>query len=405
MNFSPAVIATEALANVAEPEFSVLMPCLNERSTVGTCIRKAQAFLESENISGEVVVADNGSTDGSQFVANRSGARVISVVERGYGTALSAGISAARGRYVIMGDADDSYDFSELHGFVYQLRAGAQLVMGNRFAGGIAEGAMPWHHKYIGNPVLSLIGRVLFRSSVRDFHCGLRGFERAAIQKLDLRCTGMEFASEMVAKAEMNGLKVSEVPTKLSKDGRDRPSHLRSFRDGWRHLRFLLLHSPRWLFLYPGVLLIIFGALLQTALSMGPLSLGVLALDIHTMLYSAAMMILGLQMSVFWIFTRLIGWRDGFLPAPKRAVRWLFERSLEFGLVAGTLLLLCGLLIGIRASFDWAFHGFGALNPTDVMRAVIPSVTLMLSGAEIAFASCVLSVIKLGAAVPSGAGR
>ena len=251
-------------------ELTILMPCLNEAETLAICIGKAQSFLTRSGIAGEVVVADNGSTDGSQAIASANGARVVPVPEKGYGAALAGGITAAHGKFVIMADADDSYDFANLDLFVAALRDGADLVMGNRFAGGVAADAMPWHHRYIGNPVLSFLGRLFFRTPVRDFHCGLRGFSRVAIQRLNLRTIGMEFASEMVVKSTLSNLDVREVPTTLKKDGRSRPPHLRSFRDGWRHLRFLLLFSPRWLFLYPGITLLLVGLLIGAALMRGP---------------------------------------------------------------------------------------------------------------------------------------
>ena len=265
-------------------ELTVVMPCLNEAETVATCVRKAIGFLAESGISGEVLVADNGSTDGSQRLATDAGARVVPISDKGYGNALMGGIVAARGKYVIMGDADDSYDFTNLMPFVNELRKGADLVMGNRFRGGIAPGAMPPLHKYLGNPVLSFIGRLFFRSKIGDFHCGLRGFSRDSVMALNLQATGMEFASEMVVKATLAGQRVTEVPTTLSKDGRSRPPHLRSWRDGWRHLRFLLLFSPRWLFLYPGLALLVVGSAVTTALYFSPLRIGGAGLDIHTML-------------------------------------------------------------------------------------------------------------------------
>src|SRR5262245_54402961 len=283
-------------------ELTVLMPCLNEAATVARCVAKARGFLERAGVEGEVLVADNGSTDGSQALAERAGARVVRVAERGYGAALGAGIAAARGRYVIMGDADDSYDFSRLELFVAKLREGYPLVMGNRFKGGIRPGAMPKLHRYLGNPVLSFIGRLLFRTRVGDFHCGLRGFDRDAARGLDLRTTGMEFASELVVKAALAGWRIAEVPTVLHPDGRGRAPHLRTWRDGWRHLRFLLLFSPRWLFLYPGIALLALGALLTTLLYFAPLRVAGAGLDIHTMLYASAGTLLGLQLCLFAIF-------------------------------------------------------------------------------------------------------
>ncbi|HEX6690240.1 MAG TPA: glycosyltransferase family 2 protein, partial [Burkholderiales bacterium] len=295
-------------------ELTILMPCLDEAATVGVCVQKARGFLQRSGVEGEVLVADNGSSDGSRGIAERAGARVISVQRRGYGAALGAGIAAARGRYVIMGDADDSYDFSRLESMVEKLRAGHQLVMGNRFKGGIRPGAMPALHRYLGNPVLSFIGRMLFGTGVRDFHCGLRGFDREAARGLDLRTPGMEFASELVVKASLAGWRIAEVPVVLHPDGRGRPPHLRSWRDGWRHLRFLLLFSPRWLFLYPGLALLTLGSALTAVLYVTPLRLGSAGLDIHSMLYAAAGALLGMQLCLFALFARVSAQSAGLLP-------------------------------------------------------------------------------------------
>src|SRR5262245_15428578 len=307
-------------------ELTILMPCLDEAATVARCVDKARAFLARAGIEGEVVVADNGSTDGSRALAERAGARVVEVARRGYGAALAAGIAAARGRYVIMGDADDSYDFSRLEGFVEKLREGHLLVMGNRFRGGIRPGAMPPLHRYLGNPVLSFIGRLFFRAPVRDFHCGLRGFDRAAALSLGLRTPGMEFASELVVKAALAGWRIAEVPTTLDPDGRGRPPHLRSWRDGWRHLRFLLLFSPRWLFFYPGAALLLLGASLTTALYFAPLRIGGIGLDVHSMLYASAAALLGMQLCLFALFARVSAQLAGLLPerpAVQRVLGWI----------------------------------------------------------------------------------
>src|SRR6267378_7884160 len=298
-------------------ELTILMPCLNEAETLASCISKARAFLARSGCTGEVVIADNGSTDRSPAIAAANGARVVHVAERGYGSALLGGIRAARGKFVIMGDSDDSYDFSRLDAFVEQLRAGFQLVMGNRFRGGILPGAMPPLHRYLGNPVLTGIGRLFFKSPVGDFHCGLRAFRRDAIERLDLRTHGMEFASEMVVKATAFGLRVTEIPTTLSPDGRDRAPHLRTWRDGWRHLRFLLLYSPRWLFLYPGGLLMIIGLLVGLLLLRGPLTVGGVNFDVHTLLYAAMAVIIGFQAIVFAMFTKVFAMSEGLLPEDK----------------------------------------------------------------------------------------
>src|SRR2546429_3462042 len=291
------------------------MPCLNEAETVATCVRKAIGFLASSGISGEVLVADNGSTDGSQRLAEEAGARVVPISDKGYGNALMGGIIAARGKYVIMGDADDSYDFTNLMPFVNELRKGADLVMGNRFRGGVAPGAMPPLHKYLGNPVLSFIGRLFFHSKAGDFHCGLRGFNRDSVMALNLQATGMEFASEMVVKATLAGQHVTEVPTTLSKDGRSRPPHLRSWRDGWRHLRFLLLFSPRWLFFLPRLALLILGLVIGLLVIPHPFSIGSVTFDVNTLVAASAMVVIGFQSVLFWLFTQVYAGSGGFLPA------------------------------------------------------------------------------------------
>ena len=316
-------------------ELTILMPCLDEAETLATCIRKARGFLARANITGEVLIADNGSTDGSQSIAAGAGARVVNIPTRGYGSALIGGIAAAKGQFVIMADADDSYDFSALDAFVERLRARDELVIGDRFAGGIKPGAMPRLHRYLGNPVLSFIGRLLFRSPIGDFHCGLRGFNRAAIQRLNLSSPGMEFASEMIVKATLAKLRISDVPTILSKDGRSRPPHLRSWRDGWRHLRFLLMMSPRWLLLYPGLFLFAAGGIATIAILHRPVIIGGVGLDVHTMLYAAGASILGLQLMLFSILARAIGTLKGVLPLTDRFRAFLSRFTLERGIIVG----------------------------------------------------------------------
>lgn len=385
---------TQAYSSI---EVTVLMPCLNEVRTLAICIEKATKFFERFGVHGEVLIADNGSTDGSQDLARSMGARVIEVPVRGYGAALSAGIHAAHGTYVIMGDSDDSYDFSSLDVFVEKLREGSELVMGNRFSGGIAAGAMPWHHRYIGNPVLSFIGRTFFGSPIGDFHCGLRGFHRDAVEKLGLASQGMEFASEMIVKATLAGLRVSEVPTTLSPDGRDRPPHLRSFRDGWRHLRFLLLHCPRWLFLYPGLLLLSAGAVVQALLFPGPLVLGSVAFDVHTMLFAAAASVLGAQAALFWALGNVAAVRIGVLPRLPSSLQWTNNVRLEYGLIVGAVIVVVGIGWGLVAILTWAEVGFSAVDPSRVMRSAIPSTTLMILGVQVLIASFFLSLLRLDA--------
>jgi len=378
-------------------ELSIVMPCLDEAETIGRCIAKARAFLTSHAVAGEIVVADNGSTDGSQAIARAHGARIVEVAERGYGSALLGGIQAARGTYVIMGDSDDSYDFSALGGFLDRLREGHDLVMGNRFAGGIAPGAMPALHRYLGNPVLSAIGRAFFGSPCRDFHCGLRGFRRDAILSLDLQAPGMEFASEMVVKATIRGLSVTEVPTTLSPDGRCRPPHLRSWRDGWRHLRFLLLFSPRWLFFYPGCLLFLTGLAVMAWLLPAPRHIGPIAFDIHTLFYASLAVVVGFQSMLFWVFVRIYGAREGIVSSDPwfRSIVGVF--TLEAGLICGAAMLISGIVLGGYAVGSWGAEDFGALAATEAMRLVIPSGTLILLGFQTASSAFFISILEIRA--------
>jgi glycosyltransferase involved in cell wall biosynthesis len=387
----------------APVEVSIVMPCLDEAETVATCVRKALSFLARSGIAGEVIVADNGSTDGSQSLAREAGARVVDVSARGYGAALQGGINAARGRFVVMGDADDSYDFTRLDDFIVRLRRGDQLVMGNRFAGGIAPGAMPPLHRYVGNPILSFIGRLLFGSAIGDFHCGLRAFDRASLLRLGLVSPGMEFASEMIVKAELAGLSISEVPTTLAPDGRSHAPHLRSWRDGWRHLRFLLMMSPRWLLLYPGLALFVAGSAAQLAILRGPVVVGNVGFDIHTMLYAAGASVLGLQLVIFALLARAIGCVKGVLPMTPGVLRLWRTFTLERGIVVGTCILLTGLGVAIHSVDLWFDAHLSALDPTEMMRHAIPSVTLLIGGAEIVFASFVLSFIEPASPAPRGA--
>jgi len=365
-------------------ELTLLMPCLNESRTLAECIQKARGFLKHAGVQGEVLVADNGSTDGSQEIALAAGARVVHVPQRGYGAALIGGIDAARGRYVVMGDADGSYDFSDLSGFLEQLRAGADLVMGNRFRGGITPGAMPFLHRYLGNPVLSFVGRLFFRASIGDFHCGLRGFSRYAIQQLGLVSSGMELASEMIAKASLAGLRISEVPTTLRPDGRDRPPHLRTWRDGWRHLRFLLLFCPRWLFLYPGLVLLAAGLLGFGMLLHGPVNFVSFGLDIHSLLYMAGATVLGAQMVQLAVLTKWMGILAGVVPPQRWLLRLGPYLKIENGLILGFLLFLLGLGWSVQLVLDWRQSSYGAMDPAQTMRGAIPAVALMILGVQAA---------------------
>lgn len=376
-------------------ELTILMPCLNEAETLGICIKKARQFLDRHQIPGEVLIADNGSTDGSQNIATTLGARVVHVAERGYGAALIAGIDNAHGRHIIMGDSDNSYDFSNLMPFVEKLRLGYELVMGNRFKGGIEAHAMPPLHRYLGNPILSFVGRLFFRSRIGDFHCGLRGFSKIAIQRLGLQTPGMEFASEMIVKATLRGLRVTEVPTKLYPDGRSRPPHLRSWHDGWRHLRFLLLFSPRWLFLYPGLTLLVFGTLLQVILFFRPVSMGPVVLDIHTMLAGAMTAILGMQVIWIGIFSKVVAIQKGLLPNDHRLDRILAFLTVGRGSLTGLALCAAGLVLLLLSAGKWAQGGFHVLDPQITMRYMIPSLTTIVTGAELIVASFFLGVLSL----------
>jgi glycosyltransferase involved in cell wall biosynthesis len=376
-------------------EFTILMPCLNEAETIQVCVRKATAFLRDRGIDGEVLIADNGSTDGSQALARQSGARVVQISRHGYGAALIGGIQAALGTYIVMGDADDSYDFTALDSFVAKLRDGCELVMGNRFRGGIRPNAMPPLHRYLGNPVLTWIGRLLFRSPAGDFHCGLRGFRRDSIISLGLNSPGMEFASEMVVKATLRNLRMTEVPTVLSPDGRSRPPHLHSWRDGWRHLRFLLLFSPAWLFFYPGVVLLLTGLTAMAWLLPGQRSAGEINFDVNTLVFAAAAVVCGFQAIVFYMFAKTSAIRAGLLPEDPAVAKLRNVLRLEVGLIAGLLSTLIGLALAAYAVGAWGAQSFGRLNPQQSLRIVIPSATLLILGLQIMFSSCLLSILQL----------
>ena len=378
-----------------KPELSVVMPCLNEARTLGACINLIQTTFAENQISGEVIVADNGSTDGSPNIAESLGARVVAVTERGYGNALIGGIEAARGKFVIMGDADCSYDFGHIPRILEKLRRGDDLVMGNRFRGGIKPGAMSNLHRYLGNPVLSGIGRLFFKAACGDFHCGLRGFSQDAYSRMDLRTTGMEFASEMVVKATLFRMKVAEVPTTLSPDGRDRPPHLRSWHDGWRHLRFLLLYSPRWLFLYPGLALILVGTTVGLSLIGGPKTVGGIRFDVHTLLYAAMAILVGFQSVIFGLFTKVFAISERLMPDDPALNRLFRHISLENGLAAGVGLMLFGAITSVFAISSWGATHFGALDPERTLRIVIPSVLSLTLGFEIVLSSFFLSVLGM----------
>ena len=383
-------------AKARQIELTVLMPCLNEAETLAVCIGKAKAFLDAAGISGEVLIADNGSTDGSQAIAASLGARVVPVAEKGYGAALLGGIASAQGRFIIMGDADDSYDFSALDAFVARLRDGADLVMGNRFQGGIEPGAMPPLHRYLGNPVLSFIGRLFFRIKAGDFHCGLRGFNTESIRKLGLQTTGMEFASEMVVRSALAGLRIEEVPTTLKPDGRSRPPHLRTWRDGWRHLKFLLVYNPRWLFFVPGMVLTAVGAVFAALLLFGPLRvIDNLSLDLNTFTAACFMVVTGVQLLTFGVISRCYAQKTGMLPST-RGSDWL-SKTFSIDRLAGNAALCFagGVLFFGYAVLRWAYLGFGPLNDSEIPRIVTLGLTLIVISLQAFFSAFLLGVLEI----------
>ncbi len=389
------------------PLVTVLMPCLNEAETLADCIEEAWEGLRNAGLDGEVVVADNGSVDGSQEIARVHGARVVHVAEKGYGHALREGMTAARGRYILMGDSDKSYDFREVGTFVSRLQAGADVVMGCRMpAGGgrIERGAMPWKHRWIGNPALTFIGRLFFRCPVHDFHCGLRALTKEAFERMDLRTGGMEFASEMVIKASMCGLRVEEVPVVLRKDGRSKPPHLRSWRDGWRHLRFMLLFSPRWLLLYPGVAAFLLGGGIFLRLLAGPIQVGRVSFDLNSLEIAGMVVLFGYQMILFGCFARIFAFTRGLLPRNHILSRAFGFFTLEKGLVAGLLILLAGVVILLSAVFGWAREGFGNLNPLESTRTVIAGRTLASIGIQTILFSLIFSYLGLNERPSSSTG-
>lgn len=374
-------------------EVSIVLPCLNEEQTIGICVSKAISFLKKYKISGEVIVADNGSTDQSIFIAQKEGAKVVRIDQKGYGNALRGGFEAAQSSYIIMADSDDSYDLVNLMPFIEKLRQGYDLVMGNRFKGGIKKGAMPWHHRYIGNPALSFLGQLFFKTPAKDFHCGLRGFTKDAIQKIDLQTTGMELASEIVIKASILGMKVCEVPTTLSPDGRNRPPHLRSFRDGWRHLRFLLLYSPSWLFLYPGFTLTLLGSIASAALFLGPVNIGFRYIDFHSFIATGTLMFMGINMISFAAITRVYAYYSGLLPVAPKLFSFLKFLNLERGLVFGVIVLVTGITIMIRAIL--LSENFSQIGYDNSVRLVFGGSLALIVGWQIILTSFILSILGL----------
>lgn len=383
------------VADERSPAVSVVIPCLNEAETLESVIRQVQAAIAKGPLDAEVIVADNGSDDGSQEIAARLGASVVHVSERGYGSALRGGIMAARGEFIVMGDADGSYDFSGIDAFVAKLREGNDMVMGNRFKGGIQPGAMPWKNRWIGTPVLSALNRLFFRTRIGDVNCGLRGFTKTAFLKMDLQTTGMEFASEMVIKASLLRMPIAEVPTILRPDGRTRAPHMRPWRDGWRHLRFMLLFSPGWIFMGPGVAMFAIGLVGSALLLRGPLRVGSTVLDIHTLLVMAFLTIVGYQIIVFAVSTRTFATQVGLLPDSPVLSRLYRYVRLETGLLVGGVATLLG-LVGLGLAFaSWSSVGFERLNPSVTMRQLIPAVVLLALGVQTVFASFFLSMLGM----------
>lgn len=382
----------------SEIELSVVMPCLNEAETLEVCIKKAQRAISEHGINAEIIVADNGSNDGSHDIARRNGARLISIKEKGYGSALRGGISAAKGKYVIMGDADDSYDFGEIFRFVEKLRLGYDLVMGCRLPKGggvIMPGAMPLKHRLLGNPVLSWVGRIFFKSPMTDFHCGLRGFSKAAFEAMELHTTGMEFASEMVIKATLLKLPMAEIPITLHRDGRSRPPHLRSWRDGWRHLRFMLMYSPRWLFFFPGGLFLVLGAMVFLRLMMGPIFIGHIGLESNTILVAGMSMLIGFQMISFYLFAKVFAITEGLLPEDAKINMFLRIFPLEVGILIGIAFFGLGTSLLAQAFILWAQTGYGELAYLVKLKKVIPATIFLLFSFQVIFSSFFLSILKL----------
>ena len=376
-------------------EFSIVMPCLNESETLAICIEKANQFFRTNAINGEVIIADNGSSDGSQEIALNHGAKVISIANKGYGNALKGGIENASGKYIIMGDADDSYDFSNLTPFIEKLRDGADLVIGNRFKGGIKKGAMPFLHKYLGNPVLSYLGRLFFNSSIGDFHCGLRGFSKEAYLKMNLATSGMEFASEMIVKSHLLNLKIVEVPTILHKDGRSRKPHLNTWSDGWRHLRFLLLYSPKWLFLFPGIIMMVLGFIFSLLLIISPIQILTVTFDMHTLLYATSSLLIGFQFVVFYGFTKVFAVTQNLLPKSSRYNLLFKYINLEKGLILGFITTLIGVILSIYGLSLWSKNNYGVLEVQTTLRIIIPAVTTIIIGVQIILFSFFFSILGL----------
>lgn len=378
------------------PELSIIIPCLNEAATLGSCLQKAGTFISENKIDGEIIVADNGSTDGSVEIAKQYNVIVSNEPNKGYGSTLITGINSSKGKYIIMGDADNTYDFLQIMPFLNLLREGNDLVIGNRFKGEIRKDAMPFLHRYLGNPVLSFAGRLFFKTGIGDFHCGLRGFSRECYDELQLHTTGMEFASEMIVKASFLRKKIVETPVTLYPDSRNRPSHLRTWRDGWRHLRFLLLYSPKWLFLIPGIILMIFGLICSVSLITGPVTINGKRFDVHTLMFMSGFVLLGFQFIILYVFTRFYTATHALIPNQQNFLeRFRKYFSLEKGIFLGVILSLAGVILIIRSFLIWKNTGFGDLNPEVVLRWVIPSVTLLLLGVQLIISCFYLSILAI----------
>ena len=379
-------------------DLTILMPCLNEAETLAVCIQKARLGIERAGVSGEILIADNGSTDDSIQIAEKLGARVVHVKQKGYGNALRYGIEAAQGRWIIMGDSDDSYDFSNIAGFVNKLREGYDLVMGCRMprgGGTVAPGAMPWKNRWIGNPSLSFLGRLFFHSPAQDFHCGLRGFSKAAYDRMDLKTTGMEFASEMVIKATLKSMRIAETPITLHKDGRSRPPHLKPWRDGWRHLRFMLIYSPRWLFLVPGLLLCLAGFIGANLTYWIPFKVHGVVFDVGTLVVTCMWMIIGVQFVALACFTKVFAIAEGLLPEDPKFARIFKFFTLEKGIVAGLAILISGVAMLLYALWVWKQADYGSLDYSQNLRRLIPATTLIVLAIQTISSSFFMSVLGL----------
>jgi len=374
-------------------ELTVIMPCLNEAETLERCIRKAQKCMDENGIDGEVLVADNGSTDGSIEIAEKCGARVAHISEKGYGAALRGGTKEAYGKYCIMGDADDSYDFSKLMPYMEKLREGYDLVMGNRFKGGIEKGAMPFLHRYLGTPVISFIGRLFYHNDIGDFNCGMRGYNKEKIVDLKLKSNGMEYASEMIVKSALQGYKIAEVPTTLSVDGRSREPYLSTWSDGWRHLKFLLMHSPDWLFLIPGLVFIVLGLIMMVVLTIEPVVINNISFDINTMLFSAGFILVGVNAVLFSCYTKVFAAQTGYIPLTE-SMKKISKFTMEKGIVTGLLMILAGLAASVASIVIWGKTSYGVLDPDKIMRITIPAMTLCVIGVELVFGGFFLEILR-----------